>query len=293
MSMNLRKAVLSVAALVLAVGGTTVGISSAQAATAAVKQGVKCAPAKAVKTVSGVKYICMTNPAGTPAGLTWTTQTCVDADTAYKTALKQYNDFTTSQTTTLNAIKATIDSAKHSIDVSKASLAAAQTKLYTVGYDHTVTPTKPITVVGIDAAITAVTAKIAATTAKRDAAGKQRDATALLLAPKYTATQIAGWAASPATTTGNSDVNVLNYGAWIKAYLSYDKAIVSEQKNLATLQRTTSTLQANITKGQTLVDSMTARYNTAIANQPTQAQQIKTASDQALVVRKTGCKAGL
>jgi len=293
MSMNLRKAGLAFAALVLAVGGTTVGISSANAAAAAVKQGVKCSPAKAVKTVSGVKYICTKNPAGTPAGFSWTTQTCLDADSAYQTALKQYNDFTTSQTTTLNAIKATIDSAKHSIDVSKSSLSAAQTKVYTVGYDHTVTPTKPITVVGIDAAIAAANAKITVDTGKRDDAGKQRDATALILAAKYTATQIAGWAASPATTSGNSDVNVLNYGAWIRAYGSYAKAILSEQKNLATLQRVTTTLQANITKGQTLVDSMTARYNAAIANQPTQAQQIKTASDQALLVRKTGCKAGL
>jgi prefoldin subunit 5 len=291
MSSKLRKVGPALAALVLIVSGTTAGISSAQAAT--IKQGVKCSPAKAVKTVSGVKYTCTTNPAGTPAGLTWTLSTCFDADKAYKSTKAQYDDFVTSQTSTLAAIKASIDASKHSIDVLNQGIAAAQTKKYIVGYDHTVKPTAPITVVGIDAAIAAINAKISADTAKRDAAGKQRDALKLTLAAKYTATQIAGWEASTSTTSGNADVNVQNFGLWIRAYSSYDSAISNAQKNIANLQKVPANFQSKLTKAQEQVDSMTTRYNAAIASQPAQAQTIKSASDQALLVRKAACKAGL
>ena len=293
MSMNLRKAGLAFAALVLAVGGTTVGISSAQAATAAVKQGVKCAPAKAVKTVNGVKYTCTTNPVGTPAGLSWTTADCIASDGAYKSATAQYNDFVTSQTSTLAAIKASIDASKHSIDVLNQSIAEAQTKSYIVGYDHTVKPTAKITVIGIDAAIAALTTKINTDIAKRDNAGRQRDATAVILAAKYTATQIAGWAASPTSALGNSDVNVQNYGNWIRAYGNYDTAVASAQKNIINLQKVPANFQSKLAAAQKQVDSMTARYNQAIASQPTQAQTIKSAASQALLVRKAACKAGL
>ena len=293
MSRNFRKFGPALAALALVVSGATAGISSAQAATTTIKQGVKCSPAKAVKTVSGVKYTCTTNPAGTPAGLTWTASTCFDAAAAYKATKAQYDDFVTSQTTTLAAIKASIDASKHSIDVLNQGIAAAQTKTYIVGYDHTVKPTATITAVGIDAAVAAINTKIATDTVKRDAAGKQRDALKLTLAAKYTATQIAGWESSATTTTGNSDTNVVNFGLWVRAYAGYDSAISTAQKDRANLQKVPANFQAKLVKAQAQVDSMTTRDNAAIASQPAQAQTIKSASDQALLVRKAACKAGL
>ena len=275
------------AAVALVISGVT------PANAAAVKQGTKCAPANAKKTVGAIKYTCTTNPAGAPAGLTWTTADCITAGTAYATAKSQYDGFTASQTSTLAAIKASIDASKHSIDVLNAAIAATKTKEYIVGYDHTVKPSAPIKVVGIDAAIAAITAHIADVTAKRDNAGKQRDLTATTLAAKYTATQIAGWAASPVSALSNPDVNVQNYGNWIRAYQNYDTAVASGNKDIANLQKVPNNFQAKLASAQTQVDGMTARYNAAIANQPTQSQTIKDAATQALSVRKSACKVGL
>ena len=284
---NVKKWAPVLAAVALVISGVT------PANAAAVKQGTKCAPANAKKTVGTVKYTCTTNPAGTPAGLTWTTADCITAGTAYATAKSQYDGFTASQTSTLAAIKASIDASKHSIDVLNAAIAATKTKEYIVGYDHTVKPSAPIKVVGIDAAIAAITAHIADVTAKRDNAGKQRDLTATTLAAKYTATQIAGWAASPVSALSNPDVNVQNYGNWIRAYQNYDTAVASGNKDIANLQKVPNNFQAKLASAQTQVDGMTARYNAAIANQPTQSQTIKDAATQALSVRKSACKVGL
>ena len=284
---NVKKWAPVLAAVALVISGVT------PANAAAVKQGTKCAPANAKKTVGAIKYTCTTNPAGAPAGLTWTTADCITAGTAYATAKSQYDGFTASQTSTLAAIKASIDASKHSIDVLNAAIAATKTKEYIVGYDHTVKPSAPIKVVGIDAAIAAITAHIADVTAKRDNAGKQRDLTATTLAAKYTATQIAGWAASPVSALSNPDVNVQNYGNWIRAYQNYDTAVASGNKDIANLQKVPNNFQAKLASAQTQVDGMTARYNAAIANQPTQSQTIKDAATQALSVRKSACKVGL
>jgi hypothetical protein len=284
---NVKKWAPVLAAVALVISGIT------PANAAAVKQGTKCAPANAKKTVGTVKYTCTTNPAGAPAGLTWTTADCITAGSAYATAKSQYDGFTASQTSTLAAIKASIDASKHSIDVLNAAIAATKTKEYIVGYDHTVKPSAPIKVVGIDAAIAAITAHIADVTAKRDNAGKQRDLTATTLAAKYTATQIAGWAASPVSALSNPDVNVQNYGNWIRAYQNYDTAVASGNKDIANLQKVPNNFQAKLASAQTQVDGMTARYNAAIANQPTQSQTIKDAATQALSVRKSACKVGL
>ena len=284
---NVKKWAPVIAAVALVISGVT------PANAAAVKQGTKCAPANAKKTIGAVKYTCTTNPAGAPAGLTWTTADCITAGTAYATAKSQYDGFTASQTSTLAAIKASIDASKHSIDVLNAAIAATKTKEYIVGYDHTVKPSVPIKVVGIDAAIAAITAHIADVTAKRDNAGKQRDLTATTLAAKYTATQIAGWAASPVSALSNPDVNVQNYGNWIRAYQNYDTAVASGNKDIANLQKVPNNFQAKLASAQTQVDGMTARYNAAIANQPTQSQTIKDAATQALSVRKSACKVGL
>ncbi len=284
---NVKKWAPVLAAVALVISGVT------PANAAAVKQGTKCAPANAKKTVGTVKYTCTTNPAGAPAGLTWTTADCITAGTAYATAKSQYDGFTASQTSTLAAIKASIDASKHSIDVLNAAIAATKTKEYIVGYDHTVKPSAPIKVVGIDAAIASITAHIAEVTAKRDNAGKQRDLTATTLAAKYTATQIAGWAASPVSALSNPDVNVQNYGNWIRAYEGYDKAVASGNKDIANLQKVPNNFQAKLASAQTQVDGMTARYNAAIANQPTQSQTIKDAATQALSVRKSACKVGM
>ena len=284
---NVKKWAPVLAAVALVISGVT------PANAAAVKQGTKCAPAHAKKTVGTVKYTCTTNPAGAPAGLTWTTADCITAGSAYATAKSQYDGFTASQTSTLAAIKASIDASKHSIDVLNAAIAATKTKEYIVGYDHTVKPSAPIKVVGIDAAIAAITAHIADVTAKRDNAGKQRDLTAATLATKYTATQIAGWAASPVSALSNPDVNVQNYGNWIRAYQNYDTAVNSGQKDITNLQKVPNNFQAKLASAQTQVDGMTARYNAAIANQPTQSQTIKDAATQALSVRKSACKVGL
>ena len=284
---NVKKWAPVLAAVALVISGVT------PANAAAVKQGTKCAPANAKKTIGAVKYTCTTNPAGAPAGLTWTTADCITAGTAYATAKSQYDGFTSSQTSTLAAIKASIDASKHSIDVLNAAIAATKTKEYIVGYDHTVKPSAPIKVVGIDAAIAAITAHIADVTAKRDNAGKQRDLTATTLAAKYTATQIAGWAASPVSALSNPDVNVQNYGNWIRAYQNYDTAVASGNKDIANLQKVPNNFQAKLASAQTQVDGMTARYNAAIANQPTQSQTIKDAATQALSVRKSACKVGL
>ena len=284
---NVKKWAPVLAAVALVISGVT------PANAAAVKQGTKCAPANAKKTIGAVKYTCTTNPAGAPAGLTWTTADCITAGTAYATAKSQYDGFTASQTSTLAAIKASIDASKHSIDVLNAAIAATKTKEYIVGYDHTVKPSVPIKVVGIDAAIAAITAHIADVTAKRDNAGKQRDLTATTLAAKYTATQIAGWAASTVSALSNPDVNVQNYGNWIRAYQNYDTAVASGNKDIANLQKVPNNFQAKLASAQTQVDGMTARYNAAIANQPTQSQTIKDAATQALSVRKSACKVGL
>jgi hypothetical protein len=91
-----------IAALVLS--GVVTGTTSASAA--AIKQGVKCSPAKAAKSVGAVKYTCTTNPLGAPVGLTWTTADCLSAGAAYLTAKKEYDGFISSQTSTLAAIKA-------------------------------------------------------------------------------------------------------------------------------------------------------------------------------------------
>jgi hypothetical protein len=284
---NLKNLAPVMASLALVLSGVT------PAHAAVIKQGTKCAPANAKKTVGSVKYTCTTNPVGTPEGLTWTTSDCIAAAGAYATAKKQYDGFVASQTSTLAAIKASIDASKHSIDVLNAAIAATKTKEYIVGYDHTVKPSVPIKVIGIDAAIAAITAHIAEVTAKRDNAGKQRDLVAATLAAKYTATQIAGWAASPASALSNPDVNVQNYGNWIRAYQGYDNAVASGNKDIANLQKVPNNFQSKLAAAQTQIDGMTARYNTAIANQPTQAQTIKDATTQALSVRKSACKAGL
>jgi hypothetical protein len=284
---NVKKWAPVLAAVALVISGVT------PANAAAVKQGTKCAPANAKKTVGTVKYTCTTNPAGAPTGLTWTTTDCITAGTAYATAKSQYDGFTASQTSTLAAIKASIDASKHSIDVLNAAISATKTKEYIVGYDHTVKPSAPIKVVGIDAAIASITAHIADVTAKRDNAGKQRDLSAATLAAKYTATQIAGWAASPVSALSNPDVNVQNYGNWIRAYGGYDTAVASGNKDIANLQKVPNNFQAKLASAQTQVDGMTARYNAAIANQPTQSQTIKDAATQALSVRKSACKVGM
>lgn len=277
--------VLAVAALLIS------GVAPANAA--AVKQGTKCAPVNAKKTVGATKYTCTTNPAGTPAGLTWTTADCISSGVAYVTAKNEYDGFTTSQNSTLVAIKASIDASKHSIDVLNQEIAATKTKQYIVGYDHTVKPSVAIKVTGIDAAIAAITTHIADVTAKRDNAGKQRDLSAATLAAKYTATQIAGWAASPVSALSNPDVNVQNYGNWIRAYQNYDTAVASSNKDITNLQKVPNNFQNKLTSAQAQIDSMTARYNAAIANQPTQSQTIKDAATQALLVRKSACKVGL
>ena len=287
MLQNVKKWAPVLAAVALVISGVT------PANAAVIKQGTKCAPANAKKTVGATKYTCTTNPAGVPAGLTWTTADCITAGTAYATAKSEYDGFTSSQTSTLTAIKASIDASKHSIDVLNQEIAATKTKQYIVGYDHTVKPSVPIKVTGIDAAIAAITAHIADVTAKRDNAGKQRDLTAATLATKYTATQIAGWAASPVSALSNPDVNVQNYGNWIRAYQNYDTAVNSGQKDITNLQKVPNNFQAKLASAQTQVDGMTARYNAAIANQPTQSQTIKDAATQALSVRKSACKVGL
>ena len=291
MSKNFRKLAPVVAAVALVLSGIVTGTSTAHAAT--IKQGVKCSPVKAVKTVSGVKYTCTTNPIGTPAGNTWTTSDCIAANGAYTAAKTQYDGFVTSQASTLAAIKASIDASTHSIDVLNQQIALTKTKEYIIGYDHTVKPTVAKKVVGIDAAIAALTAHINDVTAKRDAAGKQRDAAAATLATKYTATQIAAWAAAPVTALSNADVNVQNYANWIRAYSGYDGALASAQKNIAQLQKIPNNFSTKLTAAQAQIDSMTKRYNQAIANQPSQSATIKAASDQAFSVRKTACKAGL
>jgi hypothetical protein len=291
MSKNFRKLAPVVASVALVLSGIVTGTSTAHATT--IKQGVKCSPANATKTVSGVKYTCTTNPVGTPAGLTWTTPDCVAANSAYLSAKKQYDGFVASQTSTLAAIKASIDASTHSIDVLKQQIALTKTKEYIIGYDHTVKPTAPVKVVGIDAAIAAIQAHIVDITTKRDNAGKQRDASATILATKYTATQIAGWAAAPVGALSNADVNVQNYANWIRAYSGYDGALSSAQKNIAQLQKIPNSFSTKLTAAQAQVDSMTKRYDQAIATQPSQAAAIKTASDQALSVRKSACKAGL
>ena len=284
---NFRK----VAPIFMVAGLVLSSVTTAQAAT--IKQGTKCTTVKAVKTVGAVKYTCTTNPASPSTGLTWTTADCIAAGNAYVAAKGQYDGFTASQTSTLSAIKASIDASKHSIDVLNQGIAATKTKEYIVGYDHTVKPSAPIKVVGVDAAIAALTTHLADVTAKRDNAGKQRDLTAATLAAKYTATQIAAWTASPVGALSNPDVNVQNYGNWIRAYEGYDKAITSGQKDIANLQKVPNNFQAKLAKAQSQVDDMTARYNQAIANQPTQSQTIKAAADQALAVRKSACKVGL
>jgi len=291
MSINVRKFAPVVAAAALVLSGVVTGTSTAHAAT--IKQGVKCSPAKALKTVSGVKYTCTTNPVGTPAGNTWTTSDCVAANGAYLEAKKQYDGFVASQTSTLAAIKASIDASTHSIEVLNQQIALTKTKEYIVGYDHTVKPAAPIKVVGIDAAIAALTTKITDITTKRDNAGKQRDASQALLAAKYTATQIATWAASPVSALSNADVNVQNYANWIRAYSGYDGALTSAQKDIANLQKVPNNFTSKLAAAQAQVDSMTKRYDQAIANQPSQAATIKSAADQALSVRKTACKVGL
>jgi phage shock protein A len=280
-----------IAPVVLAAGLILSSITTANAA--AVKQGTKCTTSKAVTTVGKVKYTCTTNPAGTPAGLSWTTADCISAGTAYVAAKGQYDGFTTSQTSTLAAIKASIDASKHSIEVLNQGIAATKTKQYIVGYDHTVKPSVAIKVVGVDAAISAITTHITELTAKRDNAGKQRDLTAATLATKYTATQIASWTTSPVGALSNSDVNVQNFGNWIRAYEGYDKAVVSAQKDIANLQKVPNNFTAKLVKAQAQVDDMTKRYDEAIANQPTQSATIKAAATQALSVRKSACKVGL
>ncbi len=291
MSKNFRKfgPVLAAAALILATVAS--GVSPASAAT--VRQGTKCAVAKSTKIVGTVKYTCATNPIGTPAGLSWTMADCISANTAYLAAKAQNTDFITSQTSTLAAIKESIDASKHSIDVLNQGIAAAQTKEYIVGYNRLVKPVAPIKVVGIDAAIAAVNKRIADDTAKRDNAAKQRDATKVILAVKYSATQIAGWDASPVSAASSTDVNVQSYGNWIRAYGGYDSAITNAQRSITTLQKVPANFQGKLVKAQAQVDSMTLRYNQAIANQPTLAQTIKAASDEALSTRKSACKAGL
>ncbi len=279
------------APVVLAAGLVLSSFSTANAAV--VKQGTKCTTAKAVKTVGSVKYTCTTNPAGAPAGLTWTTADCISAASAYVAAKGQYDGFTTSQNSTLAAIKASIDASKHSIDVLNQGIAATKTKEYIVGYNHTVSPSVPIKVVGVDAALAALNTHLTDVTAKRDNAAKQRDLTATTLAAKYTATQIAAWAANPVTAVSNPDVNVQNYGNWIRAYQGYDKAITSGQKDIENLQKVPNNFQAKLVKAQAQIDDMTKRYNDAIANQPTQSATIKAAADQALSVRKSACKVGL
>jgi phage shock protein A len=291
MSMNFRKLVPVVAAAALVLSGVVTGTSTAQAAT--IKQGVKCSPVNAKKTVGTVKYTCTTNPIGTPVGNTWTTSDCIAANGAYLEAKKQYDGFVASQTSTLAAIKASIDASTHSIEVLNQQIALTKTKEYIIGYNHTVKPTVAIKVVGIDAAIAAIQTHIADITTKRDNAGKQRDASAAILAAKYTATQIAGWAAAPVSALSNADVNVQNYANWIRAYSGYDGALSSAQKNIANLQKVPNNFTTKLTAAQAQVDSMTKRYNQAIANQPSQSATIKSASDQALSVRKSACKAGL
>jgi hypothetical protein len=91
----------------------------------------------------------------------------------------------------------------------------------------------------------------------------------------------------------NSDVNVQNFGNWIRAYEGYDKAVVSAQKDIANLQKVPNNFTAKLVKAQAQVDDMTKRYDEAIANQPTQSATIKAAATQALSVRKSACKVGL
>ena len=289
--MNFRKLAPAVVAAALVLSGFVTGTTTAHAAT--IKQGVKCSPVNAKKTVGTVKYTCTTNPVGTPAGNTWTTSDCIAANGAYLSAKKEYDGFVASQTSTLAAIKASIEASTHSIDVLNQQIALTKTKEYIVGYDHTVKPTLAIKVVGIDAAIAAITAHINDITTKRDNAGKQRDASAAILAAKYTATQIAGWAAAPVSALSNADVNVQNYANWIRAYSGYDGALSSAQKDIANLQKVPNNFSTKLTAAEAQVNSMTQRYNQAIANQPSQSATIKGASDQALSVRKSACKAGL
>jgi phage shock protein A len=279
------------APVIAAVALVLSGVTPAHAA--AIKQGTKCAPVNAKKTVGSIKYTCTTNPAGIPTGLSWTTADCLAAGTAYATAKAQYDDFVATQTSTYTAIKASIDASKHTIDVLNAAIVAANTKQYTVDYDHSVQPAVPIKVVGIDAAIKAITAHIADVTAKRDNAAKQRDLVAATLASKYPATQIAAWAASPISALNNSDVNVTNYGNWIRAYQNYDIAIASSSKDISNLQKIANNFQAKIAKAQSQVDSMTARYNAAVASQPALSKVVKDSATQALSLRKSACKVGL
>jgi prefoldin subunit 5 len=279
------------APVVAAVALLLSGVAPAHAAV--IKQGTKCAPAKAKKSVGSTKYTCTTNPAGTPKGLTWTTADCITAGSTYLKTKRQYDDLVASQTSTFAAIKASIDASKHTIEVLNASIAASKTKEYIVGYDHSVQPAVPKKVVGVDAAIAAITAHIAEVTAKRDSAGQQRDLLAKSLTSKYAATQIADWAANPINALKNPDVNVRNYANWIRAYQTYDTAIASSSKDISNLQKIASNIQSKIAKAQSQVDSMTARYQSTVATLATQSKVIKGATTQALALQKSACKVGL
>ncbi len=271
----------------------TLLIGTIAPASAAGVQGTKCATSGAKKTVSKVVYTCTTNPGGVIKGLSWTSADCLSSDKAYTMALAQFTDFDKTQTNTLTQIKASIDSWKSVVTILDQKLAETKTTSYTVDYDHTVKPTLPIKVVGIDAAIASITAKVAAITAKRDNAAKQRDASKALMAAKYTEAQITAFAADLSGSIRSTDVNVVNFANWIRALTGYDAAVSSGQKDISNLQKIPANLQDRRTKAQVQIDGMTTRYNQAMTNQPTLTAQIKSSATQAKSVRGLACKAGL
>ena len=266
-------------------------VTVAHAAT--VKQGTACAKKGAKASSGGSSYICQTNPSTTSKKLVWVTTDCIAADTAYKNTTSQMAAFSSQQKSALDQIAASIDSSKKLVTVLNQQISDAKTKQYIIGYDHTVKPAIPLTAIGVDAAIQALTSKVMADTAKRDNAGTQRDATKVLLAKTYTDAQIQGFANDLSGSIRNVDKHVQDYANWIRAYQGYDGGIQSTQRNITNLSKILSNLSDRLTKAQSQVDSMTARYTTAQSQQPALLAQIQVNAKQATSFRSIACKAGI
>ena len=277
----------AVMASALVLGGVTV----AHAAT--VKQGAACVKKGAKAKTGQMSYICQTNPASTSKKLVWITTDCIAADAAFKNTTTQMAAFASQQTSALAQISASIESSKKLVEVLNGQLAETKTKKYIVGYDHSVKPAIAITAIGIDAAVQALTNKVMSESAKRDNAATQRDATKTILLKTYTEAQIQGFANDLSGSIRNADKNVQNYANWIRAFTGYDGGISSTQKNIANLSKIVTNLNDRLAKAQAQVDSMTARYETAKAQQPALLEQIQTNSKQANSFKAIACKAGI
>ena len=266
-------------------------VTVAQAAS--VKQGTACAKKGAKATSGGSSYICQTNPSTTSKKLVWVTTDCITADTAYKNTTSPMAAFAAQQKSARDQIAASIDSSKKLVDVLKQQISDAKTKQYIIGYDHSVKPAIPLTAIGVDAAVQALTNKVMADTAKRDNAGTQRDATKTLLAKTYSDAQIQGFANDLSGSIRNADKHVQDYANWIRAYQGYDGGIQSTQKNITNLSKILTNLNDRLTKAQSQVDSMSGRYTTAQSQQPALLAQIQTNAKQATTFRTIACKAGI